>query len=272
MNIDRFWIKRSVTLPCGNGVQTTTVYGHSNLSEEDAVRHADELLMTLKSNLAGGRRSEWSYENGRPIREEIIKTFSDANIVTRNRYGAEVLNSTELMFLDVDRLTPPKTLWQWLRKVRFSEGQLMDYTLEQIRAVAEQHPVFSKHPIRVYRTRMGYRLLLPESPSTPGEDACHALLEAISCDPLYNRCCKVQVCFRARLTPKPYRIKLQARKFQWPEPASAIRSAWIEEYVKRSSEYAVCHYMTTWNGKSKPHAIVDFHDEKTGAFSKKRLA
>lgn len=77
-------------------------------AESAAVREA---LLDL-----GGRTPDGEYEAA--ICEEILDEPAPRNAVTRNRYGAEVLNSENTCFLDVDRVrrpwTPLENLLRWI--------------------------------------------------------------------------------------------------------------------------------------------------------------
>ena len=82
-------------------------------------------------------------------------------------------------------------------------------TLEDKRSVlARIHAVVARHPgmgLRLYRTANGYRCLVTHRTYDPASQECRELLEALGSDPLYIRLCRGQHCFRARLTPKPWR-------------------------------------------------------------------
>lgn len=102
MRIYRYWVEKygEIRMPNGGVPQPTRVYGYSNESPEEARRLADRLLADVQKRIDGGR-VDWEYDS-KPIREEIVRELSPQNIVTRNRYGAEVLNSENLVFVDID--------------------------------------------------------------------------------------------------------------------------------------------------------------------------
>jgi hypothetical protein len=58
---------------------------------------------------------------------------------------------------------------------------------------------------RIYRTRAGLRLLATQGLVEADSDVADGVFEALGADPLYRKLCKTQKCFRARLTPKPWR-------------------------------------------------------------------
>ena len=66
---------------------------------------------------------------------------------------------------------------------------------------------------RIYRTRAGLRLLATHALFDPEAAASDGVFDALGADPLYRQLCKTQKCYRARLTPKPWRcgIRSQAR-------------------------------------------------------------
>ena len=106
MRIYRYWLEKrgEVLLPDGSS-QPSRVFGYSNTSPAEAGEVAERNFAALQTRL-NGENGPWSYD-ARPIREEIVREFSPENIVTRNRYGAEVLNSETLVFVDIDGFRPP---------------------------------------------------------------------------------------------------------------------------------------------------------------------
>lgn len=79
-----------------------------DLSEKEsaAVREA---LLDL-----GGRTPDGGYEAA--ICEEILDEPAPRNAVTRNRYGAEVLNSEDTCFVDVDEVFRRESAFEWIRR------------------------------------------------------------------------------------------------------------------------------------------------------------
>ena len=78
-----------------------------------------------------------------------------------------------------------------------------------------------------------------------GEEA-QQLFNALQADPNYVRMCKNQNCFRARISPKPWRIGLEAlRSGVWPvkEQSMHARNVWVDEYQTRAEEYASCKFV-----------------------------
>ncbi len=73
--------------------------------------------------------------------------------------------------------------------------------------------------------------------------------DAVGVDPVYARMCLNQQCFRARLTPKPWRIGIAAhmkpRPGVWPVAPERrpVRDAWIANYEAASRGYAACRFL-----------------------------
>ena len=157
MKFYRHWIKctRDIPLPGTDGKTfPMSVYGHSNISLEDAKSSGQRLLDAFAKRIVS-QLSPWEYDrDDRPIREETLLELSSRNIVTRNRYGAEVLNSTQLVFIDVDGDLPSgKGFFGWLGGL-FSDKSPEDADAEALARVARLagKAGHAQTHIRVYRT------------------------------------------------------------------------------------------------------------------------
>jgi hypothetical protein len=79
---------------------------------------------------------------------------------------------------------------------------------------------------------------------THDEKVCGEVFEALGADPLYRRLCSHQKCFRARLTPKPWRCDVPNPPTRWPfddDHAAARFKKWEQEYLGAANGYATCH-------------------------------
>ena len=121
--------------------------------------------------------------------------------------------------------------------------------------------------MRVYRTFAGLRCLITNKTFDPEDQRTLEMMEELNCDPLYIKLCKQQQCFRARLTPKPWRIRLEKPPARFPfesaEREQRFRE-WEHDYNTASQEFAVCRLITQI-GSSHVHPevepIVTLHDE-----------
>ena len=104
--------------------------------------------------------------------------------------------------------------------------------------------------LRVYRTPMGFRALAMHQAFDPTENTAFDFMSAIGSDKLYMRMCRNQNCFRARVSPKPWRIGVGHIKPQpgiWPirEERLPDRRRWVENYSRKSAGFAACRYVKT---------------------------
>lgn len=267
MRIPRFWHRLEADLIVDGHVQRSGFLGHSEHSDEEARQHALDRVRVVQARIDAndGRRHE-NYEVA--IREEILDELSAEAIVTRNRYGAEVLNCARLVIIDVDR-PPDLGFWKALfGREKRSPKQRM---LEHIRMAIRARPGPYDH--RVYETRNGYRVIVVGADLPPADDRVRALFAAMNCDPVYALLCRRQDCYRARLTPKPSRIRQKAIQLKYPytpEKAQALHD-WLPDYNALSERFAVCRLVEVI-GRDDPDRIVRYHDQRTRACSDLPLA
>lgn len=244
---------------------------------------------------------------GLPIREEIVSRHDDA-VITRNIYGALCINTPDVMFADIDiPHEPSKYLyvfsfvililttivigiyggisgWVYLLfaflsliftsalanafyiMTHFFKGRKEQKALSKIRIISARYP---KWQLRVYRTPMGYRILVMHKTFDPTDDESIKFLQNFGSDPLYVLMCKNQHCFRARVSPKPWRIgmkRLGPNPGIWPIKSERMpeRQQWIKEYEKKSENYASCKFIEklgSGNPDIKAEYIQRIHDE-----------
>ena len=114
--------------------------------------------------------------------------------------------------------------------------------LESVRRWCLSHPSWR---IRAYRTPAGLRLLASHATVDPQGQEAAAFFAFVRADPVYQLMCRKQASFRARVSPKPWRIGIAARMGwgTWPvvkEGALQRRTAWVDTYEAKSKDYAAC--------------------------------
>jgi hypothetical protein len=139
-----------------------------------------------------------------------------------------------------------------------------------------------KHPdwlLRLYRTPAGFRVLVMHRKFHAHDNEVKALFQALNTDPVYVRMCERQICFRARLSPKPWRIGMSKHigPGVWPIKVDYLsrREAWVREYDAASQAYAACKFVVELgNGRSDSaiDAIRRLHDEWCRAESNNPIA
>jgi hypothetical protein len=230
--------------------QTQARQGAAKLAEQFATR---------------GQLERYGYAD-RPLREPVLREIRDSGgeisaVVTRNSYGCHVLNTARAMFVDVD----------------LPEGveNLAAVSIAKADAWARQQAGWSW---RVYRTQAGLRLLATHQLFHPEDAICQAVFNATGCDPLYKKLCQTQSCFRARLTPKPWRCELPNPPSRWPfEDTGAERqyAQWDARYQSVCAGRATCQFVSTVGSGEVHEAIqplIALHDDISGVNSGLPLA
>jgi hypothetical protein len=100
----------------------------------------------------------------------------------------------------------------------------------------------------------------------PKDQAALGILREMGSDPLYIRLCKAQECFRARLTPKPWRCGHSSNTVGYPikdDEAARRFEKWEAKYDARQRKYATCRFLAHL-GVEKPHPevgrVIELHD------------
>ncbi len=257
MKLARYWTRQSAEAASREGPIRVVSRGWSNQSLEHAASVARDVARRVADRLASGMSSDMRYQYGdRPLPEPVIREFQGpaVGVVTRNMYGALVLNANDLMFVDIDR-----------------EGR--NVTAE-IQRVAEQNGVAA----RIYQTAAGYRVMISNAPIQPGSSQSESLLQQFHSDPLYVHLCRAQQSFRARLSPKPWRAGVPKPPVEFPFETAAEQTAfnqWLGKYEAASGRYATCRYVAQAGvGGIAPQFfdLIEYHDLETKANSGLPLA
>jgi len=246
--------------------------GYSNRSLEEALEIANQQADALGDfwNDSGRNWSEGGgyYGTGnRPIREQIIEEFTDGNesysVISRNAYGCQVLNTESVFFADVDIPSPSLAgkLFGWLSKKKPTFEQSL---IEKISNITERD---SQICIRLYRTFKGYRIAIVDRLVDPEDAQSDTLLKELGSDKLYVSLCRSQDCYRARLTPKPWRCGSTKPPTRFPfvdRGAEDRFQQWLVGYEKNSQQFATCALVGEFGSKAKhPRAesILKLHDQ-----------
>ncbi len=221
----------------------------------------------------------------RRVEEEVIQELPGIGIVTRNRYGALVLNSSNVMFVDWDvnpqanpqAVPQTKGLFARFRHAfrRYSEQEL------QRASMAIKHDLETrinhlandiKLGLRLYETHSGLRGIVTSTLLDPGGETSQELLEYLGADTLYARLCRIQGTYRARLTPKFWRVGMKRdRPFLQGHRSGftpSLRPGWAQRYEHASASFAVCRLITTIGNEAREDTIirtVEWHDRATRA-------
>ena len=220
--------------------------GWSFTSLDEAKKVAVERAKLLEEVLSGSKSPEGRYLYGdRPVREPVIQTIGDPAkpeaLITRNSYGALCLNTEDVAFVDVD-----------------------NGDLNRIKAAQAKQPSWA---LRVYRTKAGMRVVAMHRRLSPASPEAAELFKTLGADPLYIKLCELQQSFRARLTPKPWRMGLNRLpgSFPWRDGSVEARvNKWVKEYDDERAGWAVCELAGEFgrpSGDETIARIVKLHDQ-----------
>jgi hypothetical protein len=266
MNFPKFWARGQV------GGFSVWRWSDANVSEAKIAAQAAAEKLAAQFDADNLPRDKYGYGN-RPMREPVVREMRDAdgelqNAVTRNSYGCHVLNSAGAMFVDIDfPHVKPKGLFGALFSKKGSEPDPAAPAIAKAAAWAKGHPGWNW---RSYRTNAGLRLLATHMLFDPADPVCEQVFAAIGADPLYRRLCQTQKCFRARLTPKPWRCGIGHPPARWPFENSDAEQAfanWDAKYQTACRAKATCQLLDAGSGMvhEEMREMVTLHDEMTRA-------
>jgi hypothetical protein len=234
-----------------------------------------------------------AYYPNRPVREQVLEEFYDlagdkASIITRNSYGCLVLNAARAMFVDIDldgESRNPATgeiIYEasggFFANLRRSFGSRVTGEERAIAKVEEWTRQHSDWGWRIYRTFAGLRLLATHALIDSDAGITADVFQSVDADPLYRQLCKTQKCFRARLTPKPWRCGVDKAPERWPfltpKRENAFNS-WKAKYEAAAENYATCKFLQSVGTETihpDVQSVLTVHDNATRASSKLQLA
>jgi hypothetical protein len=230
----------------------------------------------LDASLRGKRLDRYDY-GAVPMREEVLRQIEgpDARllaVLTRNGYGSVILNTERVMFVDIDfpetAAETGKSLLKGLfgRKQKSPEEEKEERARQAVDYFIEDNPAWG---MRLYRTFAGLRAIVTHDVMDPKSTAALDVLKQLGSDPLYIKLCKVQECFRARLTPKPWRCGCKPNPPRYPITDQKLLlwyERWKEDYESRQAPFGTCRFMVAM-GNPAVHPdvlqIVELHDRIT---------
>ena len=272
MKLYHYWASAELTATDSKGKNLRLKkWAGSNDSLSAAKADAERAVRAVRDQIGkfAPPRDGYSYST-RDVPEEIVRDLGPENVFTRNAIGFLVLNTTQIFFADIDLPRGPG----FIARLFGASPQK-----PEIDAIARLKRFLDTRPslgARIYRTRAGLRYLFTHAPQAVNDETLGWLKELDS-DALYTKLCKNQQCFRARLSPKPWRIDVERPNRyprETPEAQSAFRD-WLRDYESKSGQYAVCKYLEA-AGAASIHRdlekLIREHDTATRSDSDLPLA
>jgi hypothetical protein len=134
-------------------------------------------------------------------------------------------------------------------------------------------PKYQEYGFRLYETYQGARVIILGKDFDARDHETGRMMSEFHCDRLYMTLCQKQRCFRARLTPKPYRMKMRRYKIPFPrEGDDPELQQWLADYERESRGYNVCKFIEQMGTRHSVSDVVLLHDEITGANLRQPLA
>lgn len=251
MRFYKFWSKSECSVQGQHGQFSVSCYGYSNQSLADALEVAQQRAEKVANAMANAAPQEGGYYvSSYPFREPIIEQFDENGktiaIVSRNHYGCLVLNTPSVFFADVDKPAGSNVTNPFLSILKMFGVQpkptksFEENLIDNIELHCRQD---SSIGLRLYRTTNGYRILLTSEQIPSRAARSRNLLQSLQADRLYITLCKSQDCYRARLTPKPWRCGLTTPPCRFPfltESQKHKFQQWLDSYEERIQQYATC--------------------------------
>jgi len=267
MKIPKYWAKSTARVRGDRGEFDLTFWRWSDVSQAEAAQAADARARDVAARFTSFDKLERYGYADRPLREEIIESIvgsdgREAAVLTRNSYGALILNAARVMFIDIDFDAQAKSS-PLRRLMGKSAPSPLAQQLARLEDWARQRPQFS---LRVYRTFGGLRGLITNELFDPTDAGSIQILQSLNSDPLYVRLCRAQECFRARLTPKPWRCGVGNPPSRYPWSSSGAELAyrqWERVYEYAANRYTTCELIKEFGSTSMPSdvaRIVALHD------------
>lgn len=269
MKFAKFWKEVEVTVEkefFGNS--KVAIWGASNDSDEDAKNNAESRATIFKRLIASDDQSleDYEYWNGY-IREEVVDEVLSSDgralaVLTRNNFGALVLNSESVFFGDID-VTESGFISRILEKLGKTKKDKA-YYVNKVEAFQKDN---QKYTFKVYETFAGLRVVITNQLFDSNSSEVNTIFAALDTDPLYVMLCKNQNCFRARLSPKPWRIGIDRPLSRFPRNCQSEKSEfeqWLENYKQVSTKFGVVRLLKKF-GTDKSHSdverVLSIHDE-----------
>ena len=255
MKYFKFWVKEPFEIRVGNQVETIKLLVGSNVSKAVAAEEGALRAKVIEERIAQ-RQLKPLNEYDAAIKEHVAQIIDDKNIVTVCRYGAKIWNTTQYTILDLDQYRKSWfDIFKPLRKLSLKE-----------RIVFKFEENLTRYPqlggdFRVYETAKGIRVIC-RTYLDPAERAHTNLLHKLNVDWLYVQLSNKQKCYRARLTPKPYRMRIKTIKLKTPlDCETQAYENWAKDYDYAAQQFSVVRLVKTIGRDFSREPAIEYHDQ-----------
>lgn len=183
-----------------------------------------------------------------------------------NRYGAICLNTNEVFFGDIDCILDEESSRRNQKVIDPKEAHAL------IESVANKY----KLCFRVYQTYAGIRIIEISKKHNPLDPETNQILTELKCDPFFIDLVKRTNTFRARLTPKPWRVS-NPKSVHFKRAGADIATYLKGTESKPGPKWQIAKYLYTVGNPpevldSEISFIVDLHDDYCNTNDERPLA
>ncbi len=263
MKLNKYWVKEEYQITVNKQRETIHVWGGSNSSESDARENARIKAEKIQTKINSGSLDE-AYEVA--IREHIVTEINSSNVVTVCRYGAQVLNTEQYTILDLDDY--PVDFFDIFRGL--SKMSKKERIVHKFKQKLKKRPQLGDD-FRIYETAKGIRVIGKKYVS-PQDKKYRSLMRFFYVDWIYIEMSRKQNCYRARLTPKPYRMR--GKTFRVTSPLiceTPEYKEWSTEYQQRSQNFSVVRLIETIGSNFSMDPVIRLHDKTCNMSANKKL-
>lgn len=282
-----------------------------------ANERAESALKELVSGKPTNKKENLFYHGIIRYAKEEVHSVIGENVITRNGYGALCLNTPNIFIADIDikeedtlfsklvfaflifcfsssffdlnvmtftiisilswlcGLFISNTFYMFFLKEHHRQNQLKDL-IKKIHHIIENDKNKNFH---LYETPMGYRAIILNEKHDPKSSVTQELFKQLKTDKIYAMMCINQDCFRARISPKPWRVGIKARIPKLSIPRSLLtipaREQWVKNYDKESENYCSAKFLSNFGSHivcAEAKIVKKAHDEYSKSFSDYKTA
>lgn len=264
MKYFKFWIKETFKISIDGKIKEIKLLVGSNISKKAATDDAAAQVKKIEQRIAERKPKE---EYDVAIKEHVSDIIDESNIITICRYGAKILNTNQYTILDlddypIDFLDIFKSLGKLTKKERI---------VFKFQERIKRYPILG-NDFRIYETTKGVRVIGKKYIETSSKKYT-SLMNNLYVDWIYIQMSKKQNCYRARITPKPYRMRMRTIKIKSPLDCETNEYIdWSEEYEKKSQGYTVVRLLKSIGQDFSNDHVIKIHDEISNAHKNNTLA
>ena len=264
MKYFKYWVEKPFQISIDNRIENIKILSGSNLSKDEAYKTASVQAKRIEQRIANRTRKE---EYSTSIKEHVAEIIDESNIITICRYGAKILNTTEYTVFDLDDYPVDFfDLFKPLKKLTKKERIVYKFE-ERIR----KYPALGSD-FRIYETAKGIRVI-GKAYINPTSKDYFKIQRKLNVDWLYMQLSRKQECYRARLTPKPYRMKIRTIKIKSPLDCETDHYIdWSREYALKSRNFTVVKLIKSLGNDFSHDRVIKIHDKICNAYKNYKLA